>query len=176
MSGGGPGLTERHLLLFGTIIQGFAQYEVLMQEIMAAVSGADLTSIKLLTVDIDFVAKRNALFRLLHHHAVPHDQVDQMRSYFQVADTFLPLRSDIAHSAWVQGRPQNSVWPLWLTHGPLQAVKPLHHDSAQPPAAGDEDRATYSLDDLAEISRNIAASCAGLRAYAASLGLARPST
>jgi hypothetical protein len=158
-----PGLTEQHLLLFGTIVQWFARYEVLMQEIMAAVSGADITSIKLLTVSIGFTAKRDALFRLLRHRAVPHDQVDQIQSYFQVIDTFVTLRNDIVHSAWVRGAPQNSIWPLWLTHGPLSAVTPLRDT-----AVGNT---TYSLDDLIEISRNIAVNHANLRAYVVGLGL-----
>jgi hypothetical protein len=159
-----PGLTEQHLVQFGTIVQWFARYEVLMQEIMAAVSGADMTSIKLLTVDLDFTAKRDALFRLLRHRAVPHDQLDQVQSYFQVADTFISLRNDIVHSAWLKGAPQNSIWPLWLTHGPLSAVTPLRDT-----AAGNT---TYSLDDLGEISRNIAVNHANLQAYVAGLGLA----
>jgi hypothetical protein len=45
-----------------------------MQEIMATVSGANVTSTKSLIVDIDFAAKRDALVRLLRHLAVPHDQ------------------------------------------------------------------------------------------------------
>jgi hypothetical protein len=36
-----------------------------MQEIMATVSGANVTSTKSLIVDIDFAAKRDALVRLL---------------------------------------------------------------------------------------------------------------
>ena len=47
-------LTERHLTLFGTIVQWFARHELLMQEIMATVSGADSGSIILLTRDFRF--------------------------------------------------------------------------------------------------------------------------
>ena len=34
-------LSDQHLLLFGKIIQWFARYELLMQEIMAVVAGSD---------------------------------------------------------------------------------------------------------------------------------------
>jgi hypothetical protein len=47
-------LTERHLLLFGTIIQWFARYELLMQEIMATVAESDTACIMLLTRGLDF--------------------------------------------------------------------------------------------------------------------------
>jgi hypothetical protein len=54
-------LTERHLLLFGTIIQWFARYDFLMQEIMAMVIGADSGSVMLLTRDLDFSGKTAGL-------------------------------------------------------------------------------------------------------------------
>ena len=62
-------ITDQHLVLFGAIIQWFARHEVLMQEIMATVSGADATSIKLLTSGLSFTEKRVALFNLLSHQA-----------------------------------------------------------------------------------------------------------
>ncbi len=167
MSDDVPGLTQQQLLLFGTVIQWFARYEVLMQEIMATVSGADVTAIKLLTVDLDFIAKRNALFRMLRYKALPHDHVDQIQSYFQVVDAFLSLRNDIAHSIWVKGTPQNSIWPLWLTHGPLQGIKPSGAEGSAP----SRDETIYSVEDLTEVSRNIAANFAGLSSYVAGLGL-----
>ena len=33
-------LTERHLMLFGTIVQLFAQYELLMQEVIYLIPGS----------------------------------------------------------------------------------------------------------------------------------------
>jgi hypothetical protein len=47
-------VTEEHPLLFGTIIQCFARHEVIMQKIMATISGADVTSIRLLTSELSF--------------------------------------------------------------------------------------------------------------------------
>lgn len=176
MSKAAPGnITEQHLLLFGAIIQCFARYEVLMQEIMATVSGADATSVKLLTTSLSFAEKREALFRLLCHRAVPSDQTDQIRSYLRIPSTFMSLRDDIAHSVWTEGNPQGSIWPAWLSHGSLTAVKPLHDIGGQTKAfvEDDSDKTTYTLDDLREISQRLAVTHSGLEAYAIGVGLAR---
>jgi hypothetical protein len=168
-------VTERHLLCFGTIIHCFARYEVLMQEIMAAISGGDATSIRLLTADLRFTEKRDALFNLLRHRAVTADQVEQLRSYMRIPSAFIPLRSDIAHSAWTEGEPQGSIWPAWLSHGPRTAVKPLHDiggDGTQF-VADDQDKVTYSLDDLKEIGENLMRNYAAMEAYALGAGLIR---
>ncbi len=69
-------LTKQHLLLFGIIIRWFARYELLMQEIMARVAGADCAAVMLLTRSLDFNAKRHALFHLLRHRTVPLDRFD----------------------------------------------------------------------------------------------------
>ena len=74
-------LAEEHLMLFGMVIQWFARHEVLMHEIMGTVSGSDATSIKLLTRGLSFTVKRDALFNLLRHRAVPLDRIDQVRKY-----------------------------------------------------------------------------------------------
>ena len=92
-----------------------------MQKIMATVSGADVTSIKLLTSGLGFTEKRDALFNLLRHRAVPLDQIDPIQSYLEALQTFTPLRNDITHSVWIEGKPQNSIWPVWLKAGPLTA-------------------------------------------------------
>ena len=152
-------ITEQHLMLFGTITQCFAQHEALMQEVMAAVSGADVTSIRLLTAGLNFNQRREALFNLLRHRAVPLNQTDQIRNYVQILQTYNALRHDIAHATWIEGKPNNSVRPLWLTHGQVAAIKAVHDtDGASKPfIEDDDDRATYTLDDLREIGANLTA-------------------
>jgi len=54
-------LTERHLILFGTISQTFLRHEQLMQEIMATVMGSDTDSIMILTDSLTFDEKHHAL-------------------------------------------------------------------------------------------------------------------
>src|SRR5271168_2872483 len=82
-------ITDQHLVYFGTIVQLYARHEVLMQEVMATVSGADVTSIRLLTTGFNFPEKQDALFNLLRHRVVPFDQTDQIRNYLQMPNTYL---------------------------------------------------------------------------------------
>jgi hypothetical protein len=77
-------LSERHLLLFGTIIQWYARYEFLIQEIMAATAGCDTGSIVVLTQGLDFGGKRRALLDLLRHRNIPLDQYDRINGYLVV--------------------------------------------------------------------------------------------
>ena len=174
MSKGTPDcITEQHLLLFGTLIQWFARHEVLMQEIMAAISGADVTSIKVLTSGLSFTGKRDALFNLLHHRAVPLDQIDQIQNYLEVLHTFTPLRNDIAHSVWIEGKPQNSIWPAWLKAGPRTAIKATHVLGEDPNAfiEDEEDKVTYTLDNLKETVGTLERNYADFQDYAAGIGL-----
>ena len=169
-------VTERHLLCFGTIIHCFARYEALMQEIMAKISGGDVTSVKLLTGDLNFGEMRDALFNLLRHRAVPIDQIEQIRSYMRIPSAFTPLRNDIAHSVWIEGTPQGSIWPAWLSHGPRTAVKPLHDIGrhATEFVENEQDRITYTLDDLKEIGQNLTLNYSSMEEYARAVGLVRP--
>jgi hypothetical protein len=160
-------ITDQHLVLFGSIVQCFAHHELLIQEIMATVSGADVTSIRLLTSGLSFTEKWSALFNLLRHRAVPFDQVDQIRRYLQMPRTYTALRDDITHSTWIEGVPRNAIQPLWLTHGPMTALKPVHDiaKGSKEFIEEYEDQITYTLDDLTEISENLAVNCAELRDY-----------
>jgi hypothetical protein len=166
-------ITDQHLMLFGTVTQSFAQHESLMQEVMAAVSGADVTSIRLLTRGLNFNQRRDALFNLLRHRAVPIDQIDQIRNYLQILQTYNALRHDIAHAIWIDGRPKNSIRPLWLSHGQVAAIKPVHDTDGdtKPFIEDDDDRATYTLDDLREIGANLNSNCAEFHDYLVKVNL-----
>ena len=166
-------ITDQHLMLFGAVIQWFARHEVLMEEIMASLSGADATSIKLLTSGLNFTEKRDALFNLLSHRAVPLDQIDRMQRYLVVLRTFTPLRNDIAHSAWIKGKPDNLISPAWLSHGSLKAVKPEHEIGEQAKVFIEhyEDQVTYTLDNLKETVERLEINYVGFQEYAAGIGL-----
>jgi hypothetical protein len=107
-------LTERHLLLFGLIIQWFARYELLIQDVMATVSGSDLASVMLLIRDLDFSGKRRALLELLRHWTIPLNQFDRISDYLMVPHTLTPLRNNIAHSVWIASSPPDSIQPDWI--------------------------------------------------------------
>ena len=147
-----------------------------MQEIMATISGADVTSIRLLTAGFNFPEKQEALFNLLRHRVVPIDQIDQIRNYLQMSHTYLSLRNDIVHATWTDALPQNAVRPLWLTHGQMAALKPVHDiDKGSKEFIEDyEDKVTYTLDDLREISESLAMNYAGFRDYLTKVNLVSP--
>jgi hypothetical protein len=87
--------------MFGTIIQWFARYELLMRELMAAVASADPAAVMVLTRGLDFSDKQQALLDLLYHRAIPLDQYDRIGAYVMVPHTLTSLRNDIAHAAWI---------------------------------------------------------------------------
>ena len=146
-------LTERHLVLFGAIIQWFARYESLMQEIMATLMGADSGSVMILTRGLDFSEKRQALFDLLRHRNIPLDRYDEINKFLKVPHTSNPSRNDIAHFGWVTAPSSGWIQPDWVLRLPA-SVKPLHGCGF---VEQEEDKITYSLDEFVEIVETLAA-------------------
>ena len=151
-------LTERHLMLFGTIVQLFARYELVMQEIMTTVSGADPAAIMLLTRGLDFREKRRALLDLLFHWTIPVDQYDRIGAFLLVPDELTPLRSDIAHAAWASDQTSSWIQPDWILRSPA-SIKPVR----DAPLAGsarfierNDNKATYTIQGLEDIVNSLA--------------------
>lgn len=170
-------LTERHLQLFGTIIQWFARYELLMQEIMATVAGTDAGAIMLLTSGLDFSGKRQALFELMRHRTVPLDQYDGVYAYLTPLHTLTPLRNDIAHSSWIPGPVADGIQPDWILRMP-PSIKPLRSDIEAPSekfVEVDQDKSTYTLDGLSEIIQTLETNHARFSEYLREVGLIRGS-
>jgi hypothetical protein len=159
-------LTPRHLQLFGTIVQWFARFELLMQDVMATVAGADAAAVMLLTRSLDFAGKRRVLVDLLRHRPVPLDQFDRIRGYLVIPENLTPLRNDIAHSAWKPGVTATGVQPNWIVRIP-PSVRPSRGDPASPESyvEDNEDRIEYTLDDLAQIVESLAGNYALFLAY-----------
>jgi hypothetical protein len=160
-------LTERHLLLFGTIIQWFARYELIMQHIMATLMETDSGSVMILTRGLDFGGKRQALFDLLRHRNVPLDRYDEINRFLMVPHTLTPLRDDIAHSGWVTGPSSDGIQPEWVLRLP-PSVKPLHGYGL---VEREEDKITYSIDDFVEIIETLAGNYGDLIEYLHENGL-----
>jgi hypothetical protein len=151
-------LGEQHLLLFGSVIQWFARYELLIQEVIATVVGAELASVILLTRHLDFSGKRLALLDLLRL-MVPH--------------TLTPLWTDIIHSTWLPGASSSWIQPDWILRSPAR-VKALHDDPTAPSenfVERDEDKVAYTLDDLSEIVQALAANHERFSDYLRDVGL-----
>jgi hypothetical protein len=166
-------LSEQHLLLFGAIIQWFARYELLLQEVMATVAGADSASVILLTRNLDFSGKRLALLDLMRHWTIPLDRFDRVSEYLMIPHTLTPLWNDITHSRWMPGASSSWIQPDWILRPPAR-VKALHYDPAAPSESfveRDEDRVAYTLDDLGEIVETLAANYERFSDYLHDVGL-----
>jgi len=159
-------LTPRHLQLFGAIVQWFARYELLMQDVMATVAGSDSAAVMLLTRRLDFAAKRQVLLDLLRHRPVPLDQFDRIRGHLVIPDNLTPLRNNIAHSAWKPGVSATGVQPNWILRIP-PSVKPSRGDPAMSGTylEDDDDRIEYTLEDLAQIVESLAGNYVLFLAY-----------
>ena len=116
-------LGDRHHALFGAIVQHFAHHESLMDGVIATLSGASATSVKLLMASLGFVQKCDALLNLMRHHDVPVAQYDRVLRFTVVPRTYIALRHDIVHSTWAASESQNVIYPKWLSHGPVESVK-----------------------------------------------------
>ena len=168
-------LTERHLMLFGTIIQLFARYELLMQEVMTTVSGADPAAIMLLTRSLDFREKRRALLDLLFHWTVPVDQYDRISTFLLVPEELTPLHNDIAHAAWVSDHSSSWIQPDWILRTP-NSIKPMR----DAPLVGgarfierNDDKATYTIQGLEDIINSLASNFELLTEYLQGVKLIR---
>jgi len=81
------------------------------------------------------------------HRAVPLDQIDQIQSYLEVLHTFTPLRDDITHSVWIEGKPQNFDLAGVLKAGPRPPSNPctILAMNTKDFIEDDEDKVTYTL-------------------------------
>ena len=170
-------LTEPYLLFFGTIIHWFARYETLIDSILAAISGADATAIKLLTSDLNTTQKRKTLLRLLRHRAIAADRIDQILRYLEVLHTYTQLHYDIVHSIWIEGEPANTIWPSWLKAGPRTAIKAKHDLGAGQKAFFEEEgeKITYTAEELKEIIGILESNFFAFEKYIDEIGL-KPSS
>jgi hypothetical protein len=159
-------LTARHLELFGTIVQWFAHYELLVQDVMAAIAGADAAAIMLLTRRLDFAEKRRALLDLMRHRPIPMDQSDRIHDFLAIPDKLTGLRNDIAHSAWIPGAVATGVQPNWVLRIP-SSVKPSRGDAAiyGSYVEDPQEEVEYTLDDLSQIAATLAGNYALFLSY-----------
>jgi hypothetical protein len=160
----GESLTERHLLLFGTIVQWFARYERLMVEAMARLAGVDSTSAALMTRELRFEEKRRAFLNILRYRKVPIDQYDRVCEYLRVPHALGTLRDNIVHATWAVGRQANSVQPDWVLNVPPNVQPSLGGVDAEF-IKGQDEKVGYTLDDLAEAARTLSLNYAELASY-----------
>ena len=77
-------------------------------------------------------------------------ELTECEKYLQILHTFTPLCNDIAHSAWIEVKPETSICPAWLSHELPTTIKAVHDidELSQFFVEDDQDRATYTLDEL----------------------------
>lgn len=168
-------LTERHLLMFGTIIRWFARYERLMLEVVAALMSVDAASIAVMTRGLDFDGKRRSFLDLLRHRRIPIDQYDRICEYLKIPYGLTPLRDDIAHAAWAHVPHNDGIQPDWILRPP-RGIAPSA--SGLGAAFGDryDEKSEYSLDDFTEIVRSLSRNFASFANYLVEVRLIAPPT
>lgn len=169
----GDCLTDRHFTLFGAIIHEFACHEWEILKITSALSGAPVFSVKLMTDRLDFNGKRENLISLLRHSNQPVGRIDSILRHLAPPQTYARLYNDILHSAWIPGEPAGLIYPAWLSHGSLQAIKPQQHIGGDERTVVEtfEDRRSYTIEDFEDIADLLHKNLTALRSYASSCGL-----
>jgi len=177
MSAAIPGcLTERHLTLFGTIVQWFARHELLMRKIMATVIGSDSAAVILLTRGLSFGDMRHAVLDLLRHRRVPLDQFDAVYRYLELPDALSTLCDKIEHSTWIPGPSPSSIQPDWILPRP-RTIKPMYAAAdtrSEDFAEDDDEKVEYTLDDLEEAAETLGRNYEGFSDYVREVGLIDP--
>jgi hypothetical protein len=166
-------VTERHLMLFGTIVRWFARHEVLMQQIIATVIGSDLADVMLLTKTLTTGEKRIALLGLLRHREIPLDRFDAVYNYLIILETFSFLMNDIKHSEWIAGKASRSIQPDWILK-PKPTIKPVHggeNGRSLGFLEDYEDKVEYTLEQLTETAETLGENYQSFAAYCRSVGL-----
>jgi hypothetical protein len=164
-------LTERHLILFGTISQAFLRHELLMQEIMATVMGSDADSVMILTDSLTFDEKHHALLTLLLDWRVPVRYINMIRAYFLIPETLDSLRDDIEHSAWTAGPTSGSIIPGSTRQRPLENTKAEAQWIKDFERCGHIEVRGYDLDFLAEAAEKLHQNYEAFEAYVREVGL-----
>jgi hypothetical protein len=167
------GLDDRHLLLFGTIIQTFAAHELLIARLMAHVLKTQAGPMLLLMHNLSFEEKRKTLLDLCRHCGMPLDQYDRVNGYLSFLLPFTRLRFDIVHSVWSAAPSLDAIQPDWILNPPRR-VKPLHAEAGSLPGdfvEDEEEKLAFSLDELKEIAKGLADNLAKFSRYLADTGL-----
>jgi hypothetical protein len=164
-------LTERHLILFGTISQAFLRHEKLMQEIMATIMGSDIDSVMILTDSLTFDEKRDALVALLLDWRVPVDQINMIRAYFLCLEPLDAVRGDIERSAWTAGPTSGSIVRGSVRRRSLENTMAEEQWLKDFEQTGHMESRGYDLESLGEIAETLDIDLQAFEAYVCKVGL-----
>ncbi|WP_213742208.1 hypothetical protein [Bradyrhizobium sp. dw_411] len=141
-------LTERHLALFGAVLQSFARYEQTIEQAIAGVLRTEVSSIAILMRQLDFMAKRLAFLDLLRERSIPSDRWERIFAHLAVPTYHVGLRNHIAHSTWKVSPEPKSIQPDWILRW-VPGIEPTFREPAS-------DVASYTFESLSETSANLA--------------------
>jgi hypothetical protein len=108
-------LTSEHFMAFGAIVQHFARHEYLMQVIISAIVDAEITPISMLTVELSYSARRNALLSVMKAKPIPKKQLEKIETFLSRLHKRSVLRNSIAHHVWKEGSRPGSIRSLGLS-------------------------------------------------------------
>lgn len=108
-------LTPDHFAAFGAIIHHFARHEYLMQCIVCALIEVPLVPVSILTVELGYRARRNALLSLMKARPLPKPQSRRIETFLAVLDKRNALRNAIAHQVWTKGKRPGSIRPVGVS-------------------------------------------------------------
>jgi hypothetical protein len=138
-------LTPDHFMAFGSIIQNFARHEYLMQTLMSAIIEAPVTPISMLTVELSYRARREALLSLMKAKPLPKKQIERIETFLSSLHKRNALRNAIAHNVWKEGKRSGTVRPLGLSvRGGAVAFKGMADDEEE-----------YTVDKLIKIANEL---------------------
>ena len=141
-------LTERHMAVFGAILQCFARYELTIEQAIAALLRTEPSSVAILMRHLDFMGKRLAFLDLLRKLSIPGDRWERIFAYLSVPSSHVDLRNHIAHSTWTASPRPNSIQPDWILRW-----SPRIEPTLEGPILDD---VSYTLEALIETSANLA--------------------
>ena len=156
-------LTERHLAMFGAILQCFARYELTIENAIAGVLQTDASSVGILMRQLDFTAKRLALLELLRERSIPGDQWERIFAHLSLPSCHVGLRNHIAHSTWRASPEPKSIQPNWILRW-APGIEPAH-------LRPNSDDGAYTVEMLSEIATNLAIGHERFLSYLAEAGL-----
>jgi hypothetical protein len=158
-------LTEQQIVLFGTIVQWFASYELSMEQAIAGVVGTDLSCVAILMRGLNFAQKRAALLDLLRDRSAPRDRWERVFAHLAVPACHIPLRDSIVHSTWIKAPEPRSIQPNWILRRP-PSIEPLYLGETA-------DETTYTLERLKGIAADLAEGHKRFVVYLVEAGLIR---
>lgn len=155
-------LTERHLGLFGSIVQWFAQYELTIQRAIAGMMKTELPSVVVLTRELGFMQKRAALLDLMKVRSVPYDHWERIFAYLAIPAARVHLRDQIVRSTWRLSPEPHSIQPNWILQLPA-GIEPANLEPGP-------NNTSYPLEMLRQITADLAESHERFVAYLTEAG------